>query len=703
MKRAAALLCFLGAGLPCLAAAGLSCESSPAVEAAQRELDRKSQGATFEESLVLARQAYEEMHRLDPQDYRPVLSYYMFTVRYNMPEQWDAARNKFVSDAQSHPKDPVKLTIAARALSRKDTPQAMRFLEQSIAANRDYAPAYLELAGYYDGSGKYIDKTKAAGYLKDFYQLCPSSRDDLAMFHLKKSELGEVKAEVARNLRQRLSDATDPYILRSYSDVWALEFSNLPVTEHPKERQRVAEDLRRLEKLPIRPTAEWLDFLKDGYKQSGAPAAQVKAMESRILAEFPHSQEAFELSFQNWEDQHPKPEVEASAADWQPYLRLAVAHYRDLLQRFPQDHQSGYYLIEYMSNLDGEPSSDIVREGEQYIKESDLYDGPSSRPREYVAGIFLDRNLQPARSLELLQEARRLRNSPRERSNWETPDYEKPKDIENFAQEHSAYEARFLVLYLRACRAANDKAAAVALTAQVEAAPPAHDKAPAAYWQARAILAEIEGRMPDALAYFQKALFLREPPTKHYGVLNDTLLADAQRVWTGSGGSEEAFAIWSKPDSSPKPELPEGRWEKPDKDLPAFELSDLQGKTWKLKSLEGQKVLINIWATWCGPCQAELPHLEKLYEQTKNRSDIKIITLNFDEDVGLVEPFVKEKGFTFPVLPAYSFLANKIDVNSIPRNWLVDGNGKWEWEQIGFDSSEPDWGKTMLSRLEAIK
>jgi thiol-disulfide isomerase/thioredoxin len=129
----------------------------------------------------------------------------------------------------------------------------------------------------------------------------------------------------------------------------------------------------------------------------------------------------------------------------------------------------------------------------------------------------------------------------------------------------------------------------------------------------------------------------------------------------------------------------------------------LQGKVWKVKSLEGKKVLINIWATWCGPCQAELPHLEKLYEQTKDRSDIAILTLNFDEDVGMVEPFVKKKGYSFPVVPAYAFLANKVDVNSIPRNWMLDSAGKWQWEQIGFDFRESDWEKGMLSRLEAAK
>ncbi|HLH04477.1 MAG TPA: redoxin domain-containing protein [Bryobacteraceae bacterium] len=696
------LLCLCSA-LPALAASGLSCESTPAVEAVMRESGQQRPTVTLQESLVLARQAYEKMHRLDPSDYRPVRRYYMFTVRYDEPEKWDAVRDQFVADAHSHPDDALKLTIAARALSRKDTPQAMRFLEQAIAANPNYAPAYLELSGYYDGSGKYIDKTKALTYLEKFYQLCPSSRDEFALFHLKKMESNELKGAVARSLRQRLATATDPYVLLSYSDVWALEFSNLPVNEHPKERQRIAEDLHRLEKLPIQPTAEWLAFLKDGYKQSGAPEAQVKALEARITIEFPHSSEAADIIRETWENQHPTPTPEASASDWQQYLRLELAHDRDQLQRFPQQRFLNYFLFADTAHLDGEPPAEIIREGERYIQQSDLYEGPSSDTREQVAEALLDHHIEPARALELLQQARRLRDSPGERINFEPPDYAKPKELEDLAAEHAASETHFRVLYLRACRAASDPSAAAALAAQVEAAEPANDKAPDAYWQARALLAEIQHRIPDALTYYQKALALREPPKKQYGVLNDTLLADAQHVWKDAGGSEAAFAIWSKPDSSQKPALAEGRWEKPDKELPAFELADLAGKTWKLKSLEGQKVLINVWATWCGPCQAELPQLQKLYEQTKDRTDIRILTLNFDEDIGLIEPFVKKKGFTFPVLPAYSLLANRVDVNSIPRNWLIDANGKWQWEQIGFDSSESDWGKNMLNRLESLK
>ena len=702
MKYVVLLSVFLCAATARLKGDARSCESSPAVQAARRDLAQKLDGLTFEQSITLQDEANQRIMQLDPSDYRPIREYLDF-VRYNMPERWAAVRSQFVAKAKAHPEDPVNLVGGALALLGTDTAQSFAFLNQATKSNADYAAADLELAAYYHHLGKFTDKTKAAGYLEKYYQLCPASRDGWAMYYLKQLGSNELKAQVAKNLRARLATVDDPHVLRLYSDIWSLEFSTLPVTEHAKERQRVAEDLSGLQKLPIHASAEWLDFLKDGYKQSGAPEDQVKALEARISKEFPHSDEAQEIWFQDWKDQHPQPAGEASAAEWQQYMRLEVAHDREIPQLFPNEHGFGYSILEYTSHLDGVSNEEIARQGEAYLKESDLYQGPSSWGPQYVATVFLDRNVEPARALALLQEARKLKQSPREKVFSETPDYAKPKTIEDTAERQVIDDAEFHVLYLRACRAAGEKSAAEELKASVEAAPPTHAKALPAYWNARAILAEIEGHDTDALAFYQKALFLREPPQKHYGVLNDTLLADARRVWTASQGSEAAFAIWSQPDNASKSALAEGRWEKPDKELPAFELADLQGKTWKLTQLEGKKVLINIWATWCGPCQAELPHLEKLYEQIKDRSDIAILSLNFDDNVGMIEPFVKKKGYTFPVLPAYAFLVNKIDVNSIPRNWLVDGSGKWQWEQIGFDSSESDWEKNMLARLEGAK
>jgi Putative cyclase len=73
------------------------------------------------------------------------------------------------------------------------------------------------------------------------------------------------------------------------------------------------------------------------------------------------------------------------------------------------------------------------------------------------------------------------------------------------------------------------------------------------------------------------------------------------------------------------------------------------------------------------------------------------------QELGLIEPFVKEKGWTFPVLPAYGFINKLLDGVSIPRNWILDAEGKWQWEQIGYNSMEADWEGTMLAKIESVK
>ncbi len=79
------------------------------------------------------------------------------------------------------------------------------------------------------------------------------------------------------------------------------------------------------------------------------------------------------------------------------------------------------------------------------------------------------------------------------------------------------------------------------------------------------------------------------------------------------------------------------------------------------------------------------------------------MTMNIDEELGLVEPFLKEKGYTFPVLPAYAFVHELLESVGIPQNWILDTQGKWQWVQMGFNSSETDWEGTVLAKMEAVK
>ncbi|WP_409270218.1 redoxin domain-containing protein [Neobacillus sp. SCS-31] len=114
---------------------------------------------------------------------------------------------------------------------------------------------------------------------------------------------------------------------------------------------------------------------------------------------------------------------------------------------------------------------------------------------------------------------------------------------------------------------------------------------------------------------------------------------------------------------------------------PDFELKTLTGETVKLSSLKGKKVMLNFWATWCGPCKAEMPAMEKLFNEADD--NVAILGVNIDPQLD-VKGFVEEYGITFPIL-----LDEKDKVNttyqiiSIPTTFFIDSNGIIQDKVIG--------------------
>lgn len=110
---------------------------------------------------------------------------------------------------------------------------------------------------------------------------------------------------------------------------------------------------------------------------------------------------------------------------------------------------------------------------------------------------------------------------------------------------------------------------------------------------------------------------------------------------------------------------------------PDFALQTLTGETVRLSDFHGQKVMLNFWATWCGPCRAEMPDMQKFYDE----KDIVVLAVNlttsrFDEAEN-VEPFVDEYGLTFPILlDVDNEVADLYQIKPIPTSFLIDTSGK---------------------------
>lgn len=108
---------------------------------------------------------------------------------------------------------------------------------------------------------------------------------------------------------------------------------------------------------------------------------------------------------------------------------------------------------------------------------------------------------------------------------------------------------------------------------------------------------------------------------------------------------------------------------------PDFEAKTLDGQRVRLSELKDRTVLLNFWASWCGPCRRELPSIVKLHEEFKDKG-LVILGVN-DEDKGTAKSFAGKAGLTFPTLDDSSQkLHRQYRVNSIPTIFLIDREGK---------------------------
>ena len=111
------------------------------------------------------------------------------------------------------------------------------------------------------------------------------------------------------------------------------------------------------------------------------------------------------------------------------------------------------------------------------------------------------------------------------------------------------------------------------------------------------------------------------------------------------------------------------------KPVPALQLTDLSGKVWRLADLRGKVVLLNFWASWCEPCRAEMPSLQRLADQ--HQQDLVVLAVNLKESTQTVQQFVQRTALTLPVLPdPQGVTARAWGVTVFPSTVLIDAQGK---------------------------
>ncbi len=122
---------------------------------------------------------------------------------------------------------------------------------------------------------------------------------------------------------------------------------------------------------------------------------------------------------------------------------------------------------------------------------------------------------------------------------------------------------------------------------------------------------------------------------------------------------------------------------------PNFALQSQDGKTIELKKLAGKAVVVNFWATWCGPCRAEIPGMVKVYEKYKGKG-LEIVGISLDrggwDDV---KPYLAKNKISYPIVVAGQELTDAYGgVRSIPTSFFVDRKGNIVSKHVGALSEE---------------
>jgi thiol-disulfide isomerase/thioredoxin len=136
---------------------------------------------------------------------------------------------------------------------------------------------------------------------------------------------------------------------------------------------------------------------------------------------------------------------------------------------------------------------------------------------------------------------------------------------------------------------------------------------------------------------------------------------------------------------------------------PDFNLKDFDGNYVKLSDLKGKVVVVDFWATWCGPCKMSFPALQKVVNKYKDNPDIVILALDTWEREKTaadkekkVKDFIAQNNYSFKVLFDEGDIVSKYGVTGIPTKFIIDKKGMMQFKTIGFDGE-----KKMIAELEA--
>lgn len=135
------------------------------------------------------------------------------------------------------------------------------------------------------------------------------------------------------------------------------------------------------------------------------------------------------------------------------------------------------------------------------------------------------------------------------------------------------------------------------------------------------------------------------------------------------------------------------------KPAPDFTLKAMDGSNVKLSELKGKVVMLNFWASWCGPCRQEMPYLEDIYKKYAPAGFV-LLGINVDEDSADAKEFLAEVPVSFPVLlDSKNTLPELYEVEAMPSTFFVDKDGNLVYLHKGYKPGEEKEYEAQILKL----